>query len=250
MFSAFSFGKIIKTVLPGVILTAALILLAEAVWRFSQPDAGLLLSYIPKDWITAITAGLIPVTMILGFLLNTFAWLRVNRKMRGLSNNMLAGTVYSALRAKLSQGLWAELREHCERRNLPFATDVIFDDCPQLEYYYLPRVKFTNLNYLWESYFCWYEFDINCACALVVLGVAVAVLLVANMRQCPLYLVLLELLVLGLTVRSWSILKLAAVKNLTAYEKNLMLLLAGSLTASQQRTPTPGADDEAADELE
>ena len=249
MFSAFSFGKIIKTVLPGVILTAALILLAEAVWRFSQPDAGLLLSYIPKDWITAITAGLIPVTMILGFLLNTFAWLRVNRTMRRRSDAMLAGSAYSAMRVQLSQGLWAELREDCERRNLPFDTGVTFDDRPQLEYYYLPRVKFTNLNYLWESYFCWYEFDINCACALIVLGVAVAVLLFANLRQCPLYLILLELLVFGLTARSWSILKLAAVKNLTAYEKNLMLLLAGSLAARRQPAPTPDAD-EAADELE
>jgi hypothetical protein len=40
MFSAFSFGKIIKTILPGAILTAALLFLAEGLWGFGAQPRG------------------------------------------------------------------------------------------------------------------------------------------------------------------------------------------------------------------
>lgn len=72
MFSAFSFGKIIKTILPGAILTTALLLLIESLWGLWQPEAGFLLGRIPENWITPVTAALIPLSLILGFYLNTF----------------------------------------------------------------------------------------------------------------------------------------------------------------------------------
>ncbi len=43
MFSAFSFGKIIKTILPGTILAAGVLLLCDALW--------LLIEVVNKDWL-------------------------------------------------------------------------------------------------------------------------------------------------------------------------------------------------------
>ena len=86
MFSAFSFGKIIKTILPGAILTAALLLVAEGLWGLWRPFEGFLLASIQKDWITPFTAGLIPVSLILGFFLNTFAWMTLNPRLRERSD--------------------------------------------------------------------------------------------------------------------------------------------------------------------
>ena len=38
-----------------------------------------------------------------------------------------------------------------------------------LENFYLPTISLDRLNYLWESYFSWYEFQINTAAALLIL---------------------------------------------------------------------------------
>jgi hypothetical protein len=245
VFSAFSFGKIIKTVLPGVILTAALLLALEGFWALWHPEAGFLLGALPKEWITPVTAALIPVSMILGFFLNTFAWMVLNHRMRRRSDPKLEQTPYAALRLRLSEGLWSELNEHFKTAQ-PFDEALPLDRL-QLEYYYLPRVKLTNLNYLWESYFCWYEFHINSACALVVLGPAAAFLVAVKLHECSFLLLIFVLLLLVLSWTLYSVLTRSAVRNLASYEKNLMLLIAGSLVeASQHAHLLPeDADEEA-----
>jgi hypothetical protein len=187
MFSAFSFGKIIKTILPGAILAAALLLLAEGLWGLWQPAEGFLLAKIPKDWITPFTAVLIPASLILGFFLNTFSWMTLNSRARASCNVEIKSTVYATLRKKLTEGLSADLvafitkfDTHFEMASFPI--DWTAGPGPTLEYYYLSVVTLTNLNYLWESYFSWYEFDINSAAALA-LFVPAAVFLLCVTRS-------------------------------------------------------------------
>ncbi|MGD0571251.1 MAG: hypothetical protein ABSA78_22890 [Candidatus Sulfotelmatobacter sp.] len=240
MFSAFSFGKIIKTVLPGVILTAALLLVLEGFWTLWRPQAGFLMGSIPKEWITPVTAALIPVSMLLGFFLNTFAWMVLNPRMRKRSEVKLDNMPHSVLRSKLCERLWSESSEHFKLA--PPLDQSPRLDRPQLEYYYLPWVKLTNLNYLWESYFCWYEFHINSACAVLVLGPAAAFLVCVKLRACSFPLLILVLLFLVSSWALYSVLTRAAVRNLASYEKNLMLLITGSLAEASQHAQLPAAD--------
>lgn len=207
-------------------------------WR---PEGGFLTAAIPKDWITPVTAALIPVSMILGFFLNTFSWKILNPRMRRRSEAMLEQTIYAVLRTKLSETLCSESRQYFNTFAPPFIPAQTFDR-PALEYYYLPRVKLTNLNYLWESYFCWYEFHINSACALALLGPATAFLLIVKLRECSFSFFGLIFLLLA---ANWGVsmaLTRSAVKNLASYEKNLVLLITGSLVESLKPGPAVGEE--------
>lgn len=241
MFSAFSFGKIIKTILPGAILTVALLLLAEGAWGLLRPGTGFLLWKVPKDWITPVTAALIPLSLILGFSLNTFAWMTLNRHMRARSDAMLRNTVFAAMRKKLSEGLWADSSEYFEKVGRPFEKE-LYPDRPPLEYYYLPLVSLTNLNYLWESYFCWYEFDINTACALMVSALAAGFLLSVKLRPSA-YLLCGVVLLLVVGCALCLVLTRAAVKNLVSYERNLVLLITSSLAKAAKNAQSPPTSD-------
>lgn len=110
---------------------------------------------------------------------------------------------------------------------------------PTLEYYYLPVVTLTNLNYLWESYFCWYEFDINSAAALILSLPASVFLLWVKFRHTQFLLVGLILLLLAVICALYKMLTRAAVKNLVSYEKNLMLLITGALASAAKNAPPP-----------
>jgi hypothetical protein len=114
-----------------------------------------------------VTAGLIPVSLLLGFFLNTFAWMSLNSRMDARKAAELP-KIYTEMREKLTEGLWTRTAAYFAKRNLGL-TDVPKPPyAPEyLAYYYLPVVTLENLNYLWESYFCWYEFDVNTICALV-----------------------------------------------------------------------------------
>jgi hypothetical protein len=242
MFSAFSFGKIIKTILPGAILTTALLLLVEGFWTLWRPGMGFLLGKIPNDWVTPVTAGLIPLSLLLGFFLNTFTWMALNHRMRARSDSELDATVYAELRKKLSEGLWEDSAKYFPKLGGALG-QVPLPSRPPLEYYYLPVVTLTNLNYLWESYFCWYEFDINSACALLLTVPAAGFLLWVKLPQCH---SLLLLLILALLAFSWVLymsLRRAAVKNLVSYEKNLLLLITGSLVKAARNAQSSAADD-------
>lgn len=243
MFSAFSFGKIIKTILPGAILTAGLLFLVECLWAVWRPGRGFLLGSVPQDWITPATAALIPLSLILGFFLNTFTWTILNRKMRARCDKELDRTIYPALRQQLSANLWADSARYLDKFSLA-ASQASLPSRPPLEYYYLPIVTLTNLNYLWESYFCWYEFDINSACALMLTMPATGLLLWIKLELGQfLLLVLLMLPILTLSYALYNMLTRSAVKNLVSYERNLLLLIIGSLANASNNSPgSPEAD--------
>jgi len=238
MFSAFSFGKIIKTILPGAILAAALLLIAEGLWGLCRPTEGFLLGKISKDWITSFTAALIPLSLILGFFLNTFAWMTLNSRIRERSAEALKNTAYAALRVKLTEVLSADSGGYFAKLGKPLPA-VSFPSPPTLEYFYLPAVNLTNLNYLWESYFCWYEFDINSAAALVLFVPAAGFLLWVKLQHSLILFIGLILLLLALSCALYKMLKLAAVKNMVSYEKNLMLLITGALTSAVKNVQPP-----------
>jgi hypothetical protein len=231
MFSAFSFGKIIKTILPGAILTVGLFLLLEAVWGLWQPGKGFLLAHLEKDWIAPMTAGLIPLSLLLGFFLNTFAWMVFNKRMKKRCSATLHSTAYSEMRTCLSEGLWAETAKFFADREQHLQQVPAIDrhSLEYLEYYYLPVVTLEHLNYLWESYFCWYEFDINTICAVGLSVPAAGLLLWVKLRASHLLLVVLLLLLLALSVALCRMLSIAAAKNLETHEKNLLLLITASL---------------------
>ena len=228
MFSAFSFGKIIKTILPGAILTAGLLMLIEAAWGLWHPGSGLLIGRLNKDWITSVSAALIPVSLILGFFLNTFAWMAVNPRVRARCDAELAATLYPTLRQKLTACLWAGCQDSFGKLNQPLG-GVSLPRRQPLEYYFLPTVTLTHLNYLWESYFCWYEFDINSACAILLSLPGAGFLLWVKLQGAACSFLLLMLLLLVLSGALCLMLARAAVRNLVAYEKNLLLLITGSL---------------------
>jgi len=242
MFSAFSFGKIIKTILPGAILGFALALFVESSWALWRPGTGFLISQLPKDWITPVTAAFIPFSLILGFFQNTVVWMALNYRMRVRSDEELRATIYAELRAKLSQGLWEDSEEYFGKIGQALR-QVAHPERLPLEYYYLPVVTLTNLNYLWESYFCWYEFDINSACALLLSALGTLFLLYVKLWQWPFLLLLLTLTLLMSSFALITILMRAAVKNLVAYERNLLLLIAGSLAKAAKDSQSSAMDE-------
>ncbi len=231
MFSAFSFGKIIKTILPGSILSGALLLILDATWHLTTGKSAVV-ELVHKEWVTVIAAALVPISLILGFLLNTLVWLSLNKQLRKEAEAGLEGTAYPKLRQRLSNALWADLSPY-------LGTDSAGSGRPEghpresLEYFYLPVMSFTNLNYLRESYFSWYEFQINTAlataafipCSLVRLGTRM-------WATSPCLFVAIAIVLLLFTIFLFRTLRGAAIKNLTEYEKNLLLLIVGSVTAA------------------
>jgi hypothetical protein len=147
MLSAFSFGKIIKTFLPGSLLCAGLLLVAEALCQALGRQ-----SIVPiianKDVIVATTAGLLPLSLILGFVLNTVVWFAINRWMRALVHLQLGRSVtHVTLRSALVDRLHAGLK-----RVAPTLT-AVDPEFESLEYFYLPLVTLEHHSQLWESYF-------------------------------------------------------------------------------------------------
>ncbi|MBZ5530172.1 MAG: hypothetical protein LAO20_01955 [Acidobacteriia bacterium] len=244
MFSAFSFGKIIKTILPGAILGLALALFAEGAWALWQPGTGFLIAKLHKDWITPVTAAFIPFSLILGFFQNTVVWMALNHRARARSDAELRGTIYAELREKLSRGLWEDSAAYFGQAGRALG-QLARPDRPTLEYYYLPAVTLANLNYLWESYFCWYEFDINSACALLLCALAAVFLLCVKLWQYPCVFFLLGLALLAFSCVVIGVLWRAAIKNLVSYEKNLLLLISGSLAKAANGAPSATVDNAA-----
>ena len=144
------------------------------------------------------------------------------------------------MREKLTESMSEDLAANIAKSDKHHRM-AVFARRPTLEYYYLPVVTLTNLNFLWESYFCWYEFDINSAVALILTIPAAAFLLWVRFRHSPIVLTGLILLLLALGCVVCKMLTSAAVKNLVSYEKNLMLLISGTLAndAKKARPPAP-----------
>ena len=234
MYSAFSFGKIIKTILPGSILAGTLFLIAETWWRQTR-GTSLLGMLIDKEAVAVAGAALVPVSLILGFLLNTIVWLYLNASVRSRVKAELARTPFAELREALCE----LIRQDVNGRMGGVRAELCKDKWPEplsLEYYFLPAISVERLSYLWESYFSWYEFQLNTLCALALASAAVVATL---------------LLTLPASNSGWTaagcyaisagcallcrVLWQSAIRNMAAYKRNLVLLIAGSIRTAGRR---------------
>lgn len=104
MFSSLSFGKVRKTILPGFILTAAILFVVEALTRWYFGSSRSLIGLVSnKDQFATVTAVLLPVSLLLGFLLNTLVWIGFNPTMRAQVDAELAPTVFADMRRILTR---------------------------------------------------------------------------------------------------------------------------------------------------
>jgi hypothetical protein len=228
MFGAFSFGKIIKTILPGTILCLGVLMAIEAV-ALKCGRGSALWFLTEKERLTAFTAALVPLSLLLGFFLNTFLWMTVNRRVRAMARQRVDEEGYAELRRAILDRRNEGLRRlSVSRTDLPRAS---------LEYYFLPRITQERLGFVWESYFSWYEFQMNSAYALLFAGVPTGYYLALVVAGGPGgWLVPLGVLVLA-CVGALALCR-AALENHCAYERSLLVLIAGALAAGEEK-PQP-----------
>jgi hypothetical protein len=227
MYSAFSFGKIIKTILPGSILAGTLFLVADTLWLHFYKTS-LLVVVIAKEATTIAGAALVPASLILGFLLNTFVWMYINRIVRRRVDAELATTPFAPLREALCERMRREIEvelgvartQLCAGRWTGRLT---------LEYYFLPALTVDHLTYLWESYFSWYEFQLNTICALAVACAASIVVIVVRAPFGGGAIVLISSGLALLCVATCRMLWRSAVRNMVSYEKNLVVMIARAI---------------------
>lgn len=231
MLSAFSFGKIIKTFLPGTILCAALLLALETAFQWIGHR-----SIVPiianKDIIVATTAALLPIALILGFVLNTVVWLLVNRLVaRPIVHRRLAkSSTYVCLHAGLLARMHAGLKDCAQD------LDSVGDHFDSIEYYYLPLITLERHNLVWESYFSWYEFQANTALAIVIFAVALCAYL-SVLRLKPIHESWAEASTIVIAVTGFATLLWASLLNLEEFERKLLILIAGSLAEKEDPQP-------------
>lgn len=236
MYGAFSFGKIIKTILPGSVLAGALVLLCETAW-FAYTGSSFLGLLAMQELLTVAGAILVPVSLLLGFILNTFVWLHLNGLVRKRVDAQLLHSPFAELRAALCEQLQGEVTEQMGEPHARLCQGG-WPARTAIEYYFLPVVSVEHLTHLWESYFSWYEFHLNTLCALAISVPFVWALLLVRFAVGPGWSILLcagvALTVLWLCWMLWT----AAIRNMLAYERNLVLLIAGSIAAATKDRET------------
>jgi len=235
---SFSFGKIIKTFIPGLLAAAAVLLIVELLYRISSatpctPGSGFSGCFFAGSFLrrvalvdtartTALGALLIPLGLLLGFLLNTAMWFCVNdvcraRADRGMDENFLAA----------SRAIEANAR---------FAFRAVVGQTPdlprvRLQDFYLPLMDLDKLTFLRESYFSWFEFHLNSVGALVLVGVAYAVTVGALAWHWSMSINWVSHLVVPLVVMAgvgWFLV-VAGIRNLRRYQEGFVWLLIGTL---------------------
>lgn len=190
-----------------------------------------------KDRLTALVTLLLPVSLLLGFLLNTVVWVSVNPAKKTHARAEVDKR-FVGLRDVIARVRDSELSEL--RTDAPDAKPWPRES---FEYYFLCSVEVERLAHLWESYFSWYEFHINSAFAIPLFAGSTA--LYAGLSFFGAGPLVGHCLLAGATVLVSVAtgvaclvgLSKSATRNLVEYEKGLLLLIAGSL----RKTEKPGA---------
>ena len=235
MLSAFSFGKIIKTFLPGTVLCAAMLLVLEALSR-SFANQSIAPTIANKDVIVATTAALLPLSLLLGFVLNTVVWLVFNRRVaRPIVRRQLGHSeTYKLLRAALLDRLKAGLK------NVAPAIGSVEQEFQSLEYFYLPVITLERHNQLWESYFSWYEFQANTAFAVMFFAAALIFYLSVEPLKQP-HEFWACLLIITLSIVGAAMLLVASIMNLLEFDRKFLVLVAASLEFQAHLQTNPAA---------
>ncbi len=240
--SAFSFGKILKTFIPGLIAAAGSLLLVELAYRVSSgkpcaPGSGFwpcffsesLLSVALADTArtTAFGALLLPIALMLGFLLNTVMWFCVNDICRRRADRKIDGALreaHATLEGKALEAYRAVLAA-------PAAAPRV-----HLSDFYLHLVDLEKLTSLRESYFSWFEFHLNSLGALCLTAAAYTVTVTALGQRWSIafswlsHLVVPLAAVLALGMFLWC----AGLRNLQRYQEGFVWFLVGTLHVQAQ----------------
>ena len=238
LLSAFSFGKIIKTFVPGLLATGGVLLVVELLYRLSlstpcPSGSGFLGCFFGGSFLrrvalvdtartTAFGAFLIPIGLMLGFLLNTFMWWRCNDWCRRrvecrIDANLLAAR--QSIEARASRAF----------RTVVGQTDAV--PRTHLQDFYLPLLDLDKLTFLRESYFAWFEFHFNSLAAMVWTGLAyvVTVVWLAAHWTMPLNYGSHVLLPVAALILVSALVYVAGLNNLRRYQEGFIWFLIGTL---------------------
>jgi hypothetical protein len=155
--------------------------------------------------------------------------------MRRQIQRRLQPEVFPKIREKLSDELWKKISVYIADPGKAYdRTD--YPSRESLEYFYLPLVSLERLNYLWESYFSWYEFQVNTGFAVLFSTPSVMFLTWVKMEPSPWsrFLGVAAGVTVFVALLFWW-LWIAARENRAEYQRNLMLLIAGSLVAADKK---------------
>lgn len=172
--NAFSFGKIIKTFIPGLMATGIVFAFVEYIafrrsprprpapgeplWDFFLSHSLLLEKVTDPRVDLALLSALLPLALILGFFLNTLHWSAYHHVCWRRIEACL-DPAYQRLRRRLESVAREAFRE--------VAGDSAVKPPPvYLPGFLLPRIDLDKWTYLRESYFAWYEFQVNSVVAL------------------------------------------------------------------------------------
>jgi len=235
--SAFSFGKIIKTFIPGLLAAAAVVLVLELLYHISSSTlcaprsgfwgcffAGSLLRRIVADTArtTAFGALLIPLALLLGFFLNTVMWFSVNGWCRSRVERAM-GKEFEAARKSLEDDASFAFRSVIgEAAEVPRV---------HLHDFYLPLMNLDKLTFLRESYFSWFEFHFNSVAALFVTAITYAVTVIVLASHWSMAVNWLSHLIVPIVLCAglgWF-LAVAGLGNLRRYQEGFVWLLVGTL---------------------
>lgn len=237
--SSFSFGKLIKTFIPGLLAAGAPLLVGELVYRLSGQETcpagtGLWRCFFSESFVWSVAladatraaafgAALVPLSLILGFSINTLLWLCVNEPCRRWCDARLDPALLAArrrLEALALQGMRPLAGEPAPHRiHLPD--------------FFLPRLDLPQLTFLRESYFSWFEFHLNSAVALSLTVAAYAVTFVwlGLVWELPIGWLQHVVLPVALAAGAVALLVVAGIRNLTRYQEGFLWFLAGTLDA-------------------
>jgi hypothetical protein len=241
--SSFSFGKIIKTFIPGLLAAGAPLLVGELLYRLSSSQGcplgvGLWRCFFGGSFFWSVVladptraaafgAALVPLSLILGFSINTLLWLCVNEPCRRWCDARLDPALLAArgrLESMALAGLGRLASGSPRRVHLPD--------------FFLPRLDLQKLTFLRESYFSWFEFHLNSAAALSLTVAAYAVVFVWLGRawELPIGWLAHVMLPVAFAAGAVVLLVVSGVRNLTRYQEGFLWLVAGTLDA-----PAPSA---------
>jgi len=161
VFGTFTFGRLIKTFLPGTVLFASALLYLDAVANLFGLDFSVINWAIGNPILT--TLATIPGSIILGILLNTVVF-------GGLLDVLVRQPVNSEMSEfNVLRDSIVDCTLNTSETNTLIPSDIYdtFKEHVDFDSFMLPRVDLDKLVYIRESYWYYLEFQVNVALASV-----------------------------------------------------------------------------------
>ena len=226
LFGVFSFGSLIKTFLPGLILFFVMLMYLELTVFYIFDDTCVFKFLIDKVLFFTILS--IPVSIILGIILNTVVfsgmsdWLIEDRHKR---NNAEFYNLQKSIMEKMNIKV-------SKKFDLSDKDSSVFKNTIDPRYFFLHKKPLENLMYLRESYWYYMEFQLNTLVAIcislpaLIWGIFLFYsngILTSSSALCVLFVIVLTLFLIG------SLFIKAAIYNLDSHRKKDLSLLAGTI---------------------